>query len=74
MVSPVIWITSSSSLNFLMRAFLLALSMQVGGEELQVVGGAGGVAGDLDLELADERVLVDPVNTDPQVSLPQCQR
>ena len=57
---------------------------QVGGEELKVVGGAGGVAGDLDLdnlviildnvklnlELADESVLVDPVNTDLHVSLP----
>ena len=41
---------------------------QVGGEELIVVGGASGVAGDLVLELADERVPVDPVNTDPHVS------
>ena len=54
---------------------------QVGGEELKVVGGAGGVAGDLDnlviildnvklnLELADESVLVDPVSTDLHASV-----
>ena len=48
----------------------VGLGRAVVDKELKVVGGAGGVAGDLDLELADERVLVDPVNTDPQVSLP----
>ena len=39
----------------------VGLGRAVVDKELKVVGGAGGVAGDLDLELADERVLVDPV-------------
>ena len=38
----------------------VGLGRAVVDKELKVVGGAGGVAGDLDLELADEIVLVDP--------------